>query len=72
VTLDHIDSMCSLSLSSVHIGLHALNTFTWFGFNTVFVMLIHVVMSVVQVFPSFMMLRLACVFVRDGLLSIEM
>jgi hypothetical protein len=24
VTLDHIDPMCSLSLSSVHIGLHAL------------------------------------------------
>jgi hypothetical protein len=24
VTLDHIDPMCSLSLSSSHIGLHAL------------------------------------------------
>jgi uncharacterized membrane protein len=24
VTLDHIDPMCSLSLSSIHIGLHAL------------------------------------------------
>jgi hypothetical protein len=29
-------------------------------------------MSVVQVFPSFVMLTLACVFVRDGLPSIEM
>jgi hypothetical protein len=29
-------------------------------------------MSVVQVFPSFVMLSLACVFVRDGLPSIEM
>jgi hypothetical protein len=24
VTLDHIDPMCSLSLSSIHIGMHAL------------------------------------------------
>jgi hypothetical protein len=29
-------------------------------------------MSVVQVFPSFVMLSLACVFVRDGLPCIEM
>jgi hypothetical protein len=29
-------------------------------------------MSIVQVFPSFVMLILACVFVRDGLPSIEM
>jgi hypothetical protein len=29
-------------------------------------------MSVVQVFPSFLMLSLACVFVRDGLPSVEM
>jgi hypothetical protein len=29
-------------------------------------------MSVVQVFPSFVMLSLACVFVRDGLPSVEM
>jgi hypothetical protein len=29
-------------------------------------------MSVVQVFPSFVILNLACVFVRDGLPSIEM
>jgi hypothetical protein len=24
VTLDHIDPMCSLSLSSIHVGLHVL------------------------------------------------
>jgi hypothetical protein len=35
-------------------------------------MLSHVVMSVVQVFPSFVMLSLACVFVRDSLPSIDM
>jgi hypothetical protein len=35
-------------------------------------MLSHVVMSVVWVFPSFVMLSLACVFMRDGLPSIEM
>jgi hypothetical protein len=35
-------------------------------------MLSHAVMSVVQVFPSFVMLSLACVFVRDGLPSIRM
>jgi hypothetical protein len=29
-------------------------------------------MSVMQVFPSFVMLSLACVFVRDGLPSIDM
>jgi hypothetical protein len=29
-------------------------------------------MSVVQVFPSFVMLSLACVFVRDGLPSVEL
>jgi uncharacterized membrane protein len=76
VTLDHIDPMCSLSLSSVHIGLLALILYLslilriWV--HTWLVRLSHVVMSVVQVFPSFMMLSLACVFVRDGLPSIEM
>jgi hypothetical protein len=35
-------------------------------------MLSHAVMRVVQVFPSFVMLGLACVFVRDGLPSVEM
>jgi hypothetical protein len=36
------------------------------------VMLSHAVMRVIQVFPSFVMLSLACVFVRDGLPSVEM
>jgi hypothetical protein len=35
-------------------------------------MLSHVVMSVVQVFPSFVMLSLDCVFVRDSFPSVEM
>jgi hypothetical protein len=35
-------------------------------------MLSHAVMRVVQVFPSFVMLRLACVFARDGLPSVKM
>jgi hypothetical protein len=35
-------------------------------------MLSHAVMRVMQVFPSFVMLSLACVFVRGGLSSVEM
>jgi hypothetical protein len=76
VTLDHIDPMSSLSLSSIHIALHALILYLslvlriWV--HTWLVMLSHAVMSVVQVFSSFVMLGLACVFVRDGLPSIEM
>jgi hypothetical protein len=35
-------------------------------------MLSHAVMRVVQVFPSFVMLSLVCVFVREGLPSVEM
>jgi uncharacterized membrane protein len=73
VTLDHIDPMCSLSFSSVHIGLHALILYLslilriWV--HTWLVMLSHVVMRVVQVFTSFVMLSFACIFVRDGLPS---
>jgi hypothetical protein len=76
VTLDHIDPMCSLSLSSIHIGLHALILYlslilrSWV--YTCLVMFRHAVMSVVQVFPSFLMLSLACVFVSDVLPSVEM
>jgi hypothetical protein len=76
VTLDHIDHMCSFSFSSVHTGMHALILYLsiilriWV--QTWLVMLSHAVMSVVQVFPSFVMLSLACVFVRDGLPSVEM
>jgi hypothetical protein len=76
VTLDHTDPMCSLSFSSIHIGPHALILYlslilriwvcTWL------VMLSHAVMSAVQVFLSFVMLSLVCVFVSDGLPSVEM
>jgi uncharacterized membrane protein len=76
VTLDHIDPMCSLSLSSIHIGLHALILYQSFilsiWVHAWLVMLSHPVMSVIHIFPSFVMLRLACIFVRDGLSSIEM
>jgi uncharacterized membrane protein len=74
VALDHIDPMCFLSFSSIHIGLHVLIlylslivriwVYTWL------VILSHAVMSVIQVFPSFVMLSLDCVFVSDGLPSI--
>jgi peptidoglycan biosynthesis protein MviN/MurJ (putative lipid II flippase) len=76
VTLDYIDPMCSFSLSSIHISMHALIpyispilrilVYTWL------VMLSHVIMSVVQAFPSFVMLSLANVFVSDGLPCVEM
>jgi hypothetical protein len=75
VTLDHIDPICSFSLSSIHIGMHALIlylspilriwVYTWL------VVLSHAVMSVIQAFPSFVMLSLACVFVSGGLPSVE-
>jgi hypothetical protein len=76
VTLDHINPMCSFSLSSIHIGMYALILYLslilriWF--HTWLIMLSHAVMSVIHVFSSFVMLSLACVFVRDGLPSIEM
>jgi hypothetical protein len=73
VTLDHIDPMCSLSISSIHIGLILYRSlllriwvYTWLA------MLSHAVMRVVQVFPSFVMLSLTCVFVIGGLPSVEM
>jgi uncharacterized membrane protein len=76
VTLDQIDPMCSLSFSSIHIGLHALilylSLILQIWVHTWLVILSHVVMSAVQVFPSFVMLSLASVFVRDGLPSVEM
>jgi hypothetical protein len=76
VTLDHIDPMCSLSFSSIHIGLHALILYRSLILRiwvyTGLVMLSHVVVSVVQVFPSFVMLSLDGVFMSDGLPSVEM
>jgi hypothetical protein len=56
LTLDHIDPMCSLSLSGIHIALPALILYLslilsiWV--HTWLIMLSHEVMSVVQVFPS--------------------
>jgi hypothetical protein len=76
VTLDHIDPMCSLSFSSIHTGMHALILYLslihtiWI--HAWLVMLSHAVMSVIQVFPSFVMLSSACVFVGDGLPSVKM
>jgi predicted HAD superfamily Cof-like phosphohydrolase len=68
VTLDHIEPMSLLSL--VHI-LVCMLYFCYlslillgFGVHTWLVMLSHAVLSVIQVFPSFVMLGLACVFVR--------
>jgi uncharacterized membrane protein len=64
VTLDHIDPMRSFSLSSIQIGLHALILYLslilriWV--HTWLVMLSHEVMSVIQVFASFMMLSMFC------------
>jgi hypothetical protein len=76
VTLDHIGPLCSLSLSSIHIGIHVLIlylglilriwVYTWL------VMLSQAVMSVIQVFPSFVILSLACVFVSNGRPSVKM
>jgi uncharacterized membrane protein len=76
VTLDHIDPMCSLSFSSIHIGMHALLLYLslilriWV--HTWLVMLSHAVISVIQVFSSFVMLSLAYIFMRNGLPSAEM
>jgi hypothetical protein len=57
VTLDHVDPLCSVFLSSSHIGQHALILLPkphtlGFGVHSWLVMLSHAVMSVVQVFPS--------------------
>jgi hypothetical protein len=56
VTLEHIDHMCYISLSSIQIALHALILYLILVFRiwvqTWLVMLSHAVMSVVQVFAS--------------------
>jgi hypothetical protein len=56
VTLNHIDLMCPLSLSSVHIALNALILYLSLILrilvHTCLVMLSHAVTSVVQVFSS--------------------
>jgi hypothetical protein len=75
VTLDHIDLMCFLSLVytlACMLQFCYLSLILRIWVHTWLVLLSHAVMSVVQVFPSFVMLSLACVFVRDGLPSIKM
>jgi hypothetical protein len=68
--------LCALSLASIHIGLHALilclSLILRIWVQTRLVLLSHAVMSAVQVFPSSVMLSLACVFVRNGLPFVEM
>jgi hypothetical protein len=76
VTLDHIDPMCFLSLSSSYTGMQALillpDLILRIWVHTWLALLSHAVMSVVRVFSSFMTLSLAYVFVRDGLPFVEM
>jgi hypothetical protein len=77
VILDHVDPMSSLSFSSIH----TLACMLWYCYlslilriwvHTWLVLFSKAVMSVVHVFPSFVILSLACAFVRDGLSSVEM
>jgi hypothetical protein len=75
VFLDHIDPICFLALVT---HLHALIglsiPYIPIGLGLWLVDLLSLaVMSVVQVFPSYMMLSLACVFVRVfGLPSVKL
>jgi hypothetical protein len=75
VFLDHIDPICFLPLvTQLHalIGLPIPHVPIGLGLSVVD-LLSPVVMSVVQVFPSYMMLSLACDFVRVfGLPSLVM
>jgi hypothetical protein len=70
--------LCALIISLVYTHWPAcfkyyyLNLILRIWVHTWLVMLSHAVMSVIQVFPSFVMLSLACVFVRDDLSSVEM
>jgi hypothetical protein len=75
VFLDHIDPICFLSLVTHLLALIGLPIpYIPAGLGLWLVdFLSPAVMSVVQVFPSYMMLSLVCVFVRVfGLPSIEM
>jgi hypothetical protein len=74
VTLENFDPMCFLSL--VYTLAHMLQYYylililrIWI--HTWLALLSHAVKSVIPVFPSFVMLSLTCVFVRDGFPSIE-
>jgi hypothetical protein len=75
VTLDHIDPMCFLSLVYTLVCMVQycyLSLVLRIWVHTWLVMLSHAVMSVIHVFPSFVMLSLAFIFVRGGLPSVEM
>jgi hypothetical protein len=75
VFLDHIDSICFLPLvTHLHALIRLPIPYISIGLGLWLVDLISLaVMSVIQVFSSYMMLSLACVFVRVfGLPSIEM
>jgi hypothetical protein len=75
VFLNHIDPICFLPLvTHLHALIGLLIPYIPIGLGLWLVgLLSHVVMSVIQVFPSYMMLSLACVFVRAfGLPSVKM
>jgi hypothetical protein len=75
VFLDHIDPICFLPLVTyLHVLIGIPIPYIPIGLGLWLVDLLSpTVMTVVQVFPSYMMLSLACVFVRVfGLPSIEM
>jgi hypothetical protein len=75
VFLDHIDPICFLPLvTHLHVLIGLPIPYILIGLGLWLVdLLSSTVMSVIQVFPSYMMLSLVCVFVRgSGLPSIEM
>jgi hypothetical protein len=75
VFLDHIDPICFLPpVTHLHALIGLPIPYIPIGLDLWLVDLLSpVVMSVVQVFPSYMMLSLPCVFVRVfGLPSVEM
>jgi hypothetical protein len=75
VFLDHVDPICFLPLvTHLHVLIGLPIPYILIGLSLWLVDLLSpAIMSVVQVFPSYMMLSLACVFVRVfGLPSLVM
>jgi hypothetical protein len=75
VFLDHVDPICLLPLvTHLHVLIGLPIPYILIGLSLWLVDLLSpAIMSVVQVFPSYMMLSLACVFVRVfGLPSLVM
>jgi hypothetical protein len=74
VFLDHIDHICFLPLvTHLHVLIGLLIPYIPIGLGLWLVDLLRHSGSVIQVFPSYMMLSLACVFVRVfGLPSLVM